>query len=347
MKWNVYERNYISMAKLKGKTDEYCIRQLEYAKQLFDKKVPIIYNQAHLCLLLGYDEEYVYAACNQPHAFYRSFNIPKKNGKLRRIDEPLPSLKEIQTWILNEILNHIEISPYAKAYIKGKSIKDNARFHRKQSKVLTMDISDFFPSISFNRVLHVFRKVGYRENVAVMLANLCCLDGSVPQGSPTSPMLSNIVASSLDYKIIKYIGKDKIRYTRYADDMTFSGDFKEGDLIKNVERIANREGFRINEEKTRTRYKNQRQEVTGIVVNEKMQISRNVRRKIRSDVYYIRKYGLESHMEHEGIRKQNYLYYLMGITSYALFINPMDEQLKGYVEFLRNEIINYKQRKIV
>ena len=343
MKWNDYEKNYIAIAKLNGKTDEYCIRQLEYAKKLFDKKLPIIYNQSHLCLLLGYDEEYVYAACNQPREFYRTFYIEKKNGKTRKIDEPLPSLKEIQMWILNEILCNIEISPYAKAYVKGKSIKDNARFHRKQSKVLTMDISDFFPSVSFNRVLHVFRKIGYRENVAVMLTNLCCLEGSIPQGAPTSPMLSNIIASSLDYKIIKYIGKDKIRYTRYADDLTFSGEFKEGDLIKNIERIANREGFWINEEKTRTRYRNQRQEVTGVVVNEKMQINRRLRHKIRSDVYYIRKFGLDSHMEHVGIKRQNYLYYLMGITSYALFINPMDEELKEYVDFLRKEIINFKQ----
>lgn len=344
MKWNDYKENYIAMAKVKGKSDEYCIKQLEYAKTLYDKKVPIIYNQSHLCLLLGYDAEYVYAVCNQPRDFYRSFRIVKKNGKTRKIDEPLPSLKEIQTWILNEILYNIEISPYAKAYVKGKSVKDNARFHRKQPKVLTMGISDFFPSISFKRVLNIFRKVGYRENVAVMLANLCCLEGSIPQGAPTSPMLSNIVASSLDYKIVKYIGKNKIRYTRYADDMTFSGDFLEGDIIKNVERIANREGFRINEEKTRTRYRNQRQEVTGVVVNEKMQVNRALRRKIRSDVYYIRKFGLASHLEHVGIEKKNYLYHLMGITSYALYINPADNEMKEYVEFLRKEITNYKKK---
>lgn len=334
MKWTEYEENYIRMAKLKGKSDEYCIKQLEYAKNLFENGFPIIYNQKHLCLLVGYEEEYVYTVCNQPYCFYRKFFIEKKNGSSREINEPLPSLKEIQNWILNEILYNVKISPYAKAYIKGKSIRDNARFHRKQKKVLTLDIKDFFPSITFRRVLHVFRNIGYREDVAVMLANLCCLDNQLPQGAPTSPMLSNIVASSLDYKIIKYLGKEKIRYTRYADDMTFSGDFDEGDLIKNVERIANRSGFRINEEKIRVRYRNQRQEVTGVVVNEKMQMSRKIRHKIRSDVYYIRKYGLQSHLEHTGITRANYLYHLMGLTSYAFFINPKDEELKEYVDFL-------------
>lgn len=340
MKWNEYESNYIRMAKLQGKTEEYCILQLEYAKILFDQNLPIIYNQEHLCRLLGYNQEYVYAACNGAKKFYRQFTIDKKNGKKRNISEPLPSLKEIQNWILTEILYSVRVSPYAKAYLRGKSIKENARFHKKQKKVLSMDLKDFFPSIKYGRVLHVFRKMGYRENVAVMLSNLCCLNGSLPQGAPTSPALSNIVARSLDDKIVEYIGKEKIRYTRYADDLTFSGNFKEGDLIKNIERIANRQGFKINEDKTRIRKRNQRQEVTGIVVNEKLQVNRKVRHRIRSDVYYIKKYGLLSHMEHIGESKKNYLYHLIGLVSYATFINPYDEELEEYVTFLKNELRN-------
>ena len=257
MKWNEYENNYIQMAKMQGKSEEYCIQQLKYARKLFDNNFPIIYNPLHFCKLVGYTEEYVFAACNQPKSFYRTFFIPKRNGKKRKIDEPLPSLKEIQNWIYQEILCNVKISSYAKAYVKGKSIKDNARFHKRQKKVLSMDIKDFFPSIGFKQILNVFRNIGYRENVAVLLANLCCLNNSLPQGAPTSPILSNIIACKLDNKIVDYIGKEKIRYTRYADDLTFSGDFNEGDIIKNVERIANRLGFKINEEKTRVRKRNQ------------------------------------------------------------------------------------------
>ena len=201
-----------------------------------------------------------------------------------------------------------------------------------------MDIKDFFPSIGFKQILNVFRNIGYRENVAVLLANLCCLNNSLPQGAPTSPILSNIIACKLDNKIVDYIGKEKIRYTRYADDLTFSGDFNEGDIIKNVERIANRLGFKINEEKTRVRKRNQRQEVTGIVVNEKMQLSRKIRKRIRSDMYYIQKYGVESHLEHIGEARGNYLYHMMGLISYAAFINPHDENLKEYRLFLKEEI---------
>ncbi|MEF2586717.1 MAG: retron St85 family RNA-directed DNA polymerase [Butyrivibrio sp.] len=342
MNWNEYEEKYIRLAKIKGKSDNYCINQLEYAKKLFDKDLPIIYSQEHLCLLVGYSKEYVYAISNSPVKFYRTFKILKKNGKERTINEPLPSLKEIQEWILKEILEKIKVSPYSKAYVKGRSIRDNARFHKRQKKVLTMDLQDFFPSITFGRVLSVFRKAGYRENVAVMLANLCSLQNQLPQGAPTSPALSNIIASKLDYKISNFINGKEIRYTRYADDLTFSGDFKEGDIIKNIERIVNRQGFRINHNKTRVRKKNQRQEVTGIVVNDKMQISRDIRRRIRSDAYYIKKYGYMSHANYVKQKKNNYLYYLIGITSYALFVNPNDDKMREYLGVFKSELFRYK-----
>ena len=345
MNWNEYENNYIRLAKLNSKSDEYCIKQLEYAKRLFEQDLPVIYNQEHLCRLVGYAEEYVYAISNSPNCFYRTFSILKKNGKERVINEPLPSLKEIQDWILKEILVKISISPYAKAYVTGRSIKDNARFHRRQNKVLTMDLKNFFPSITFGRILNVFKKVGYRESVAVMLANLCCLNNELPQGAPTSPALSNIIASGLDYKIADFLKGKDVRYTRYADDLTFSGDFNEGDTIKHIERIVCRQGFNVNHSKTRVRKRNQRQEVTGVVVNEKLQVSRELRRRIRSDAYYIEKYGLSSHMDRTNQNKRNYLYYLIGISSYALFINPYDDKMKKYLNVFKKELDRCKREE--
>ena len=103
----------------------------------------------------------------------------------------------------------IKVSPYSKAYVKGRSVRDNARFHKRQKKVLSMDLQDFFPSITFGRVLNVFRKAGYRESVAVMLANLCSLQNQLPQGAPTSPALSNIIASGLDIAFQTLLKKEK------------------------------------------------------------------------------------------------------------------------------------------
>ena len=340
MKWETYRTNYMKLSKINGKDDNYCIQQLEYAKTLFDNNLPIIYNQKHLSNLIGYSLEFLYSVSNDSRKFYRSFKINKKNGKKREINEPLPSLKEIQRWILEEILYNINISPFAKAYIKNKSLKENAKFHRNQNKVLTMDLKDFFPSINFKRVLNVFKSIGYRDNVAVMLANLCCFQKKLPQGAPTSPMLSNIIAKDLDDKISKYVIEKKIRYTRYADDLTFSGNFNEKELIKNIKKIVYSEKFLINKEKTRIRKKNQRQVVTGIVVNEKMQLNKKLRHQIRSQVYYIQKYGLVEHIERTKQKRKNYIYYLIGITSYASFINPNDKKLKEYLEILKDELKN-------
>lgn len=252
---------------------------MKYAKKLYDKRLPIIFNQEHLCLLLGYKKQYVYSVSNSPADFYRYYKIPKKNGNFRQISEPLPSLKEIQKWILDNILVNVDTSVYAKAYIKKKSIKDNARFHRKQKVLLSLDIKNFFDSISSDKIFDLFWNLGYKEDVVVMLTNLCCLNGSLPQGAPTSPMLSNIVLEDFDNEIGLYTMEQKIRYTRYADDMTFSGDFHPGKIISKVKRQLNDLGLKLNDEKTRTRGRGQRQEVTGIVVNEKMQLPRPERKR--------------------------------------------------------------------
>lgn len=336
MDWEIYEVEFYKKAKRNKKSEEYCHNWLKYAKKLYDKHLPIIYNQEHLCLLLGYQEQYVFSASNSPAAFYRYYEIPKKNGGVRKISEPLPSLKEIQKWILDNILVNVETSVYTKAYVKNKSVKDNARFHRKQKIVLSLDVKKFFDSIRSDQIYELFLQLGYSDDVVVMLTNLCCLNGCLPQGSPTSPMLSNIVLRDFDNKIGKYTREKKIRYTRYADDMTFSGDFNPGFVIALVKKELNELGLKLNQEKTRSRGKGQRQEVTGIVVNEKMQLPRNERKKIRQEMYYIRKFGLESHMCYCNMNKANYVAHLKGKIEYALFINPNDYKLKEYLDYLRN-----------
>lgn len=338
MTWEEYEKKYLELAKIKEKTDSYCIEQLKYAKKLFDKNLPVIYSQEHLSKLVGYSLEYLYAASNSVKKFYRTFYITKKSGGVRRIDEPLPSLKEIQKWILVEILEPLAESPYSKAYKKGKSVKDNARIHRNQEMILLMDLKDFFGTIHYGRVYNLFMSLGYRDSVAVMLANLCCYDNCLPQGASTSPKLANLITASMDYRIWNCVKKDGIRYTRYADDMTFSGSFNEKVIIKKIERIVSQFGFTINERKTRVRRAHQRQEVTGVVVNEKLQLNKQIRRYLRKNAYFIKKYGLDNHMQHINETKSNYLYHMIGLASYALFINPKDEHVKEYLNVFKKEL---------
>lgn len=330
MEWIEYKLKFIKAAKKNNKSDKYCEYWLEYAENLWKHNLPIIFTQEHLCALLGFEPVYVYAVSNSPVKFYHCYQISKKNGKKRNISEPLPNLKEIQHWILENILYCFEVSPYAKAYIKGKSIKDNVRFHRRQKKVLSLDIKDFYNHLTDWMVYQLFIEAGYSEAVGMMLTNLCCLEGNLPQGAPTSAALSNILMRNFDYKIGEFCKNSKIRFTRYADDMTFSGKFDEAKVISFVKKNLKGLQLSINEEKTRVRKQGQQQEVTGIVVNYKPQLAKSIRKDIRKNLYYINKYGLQSHLKYIQEERSKYLEHLFGVINFALFINPNDKEMKGY-----------------
>ena len=340
MKWETLKKNIREECKKQHKTQEFTNKFIEYSKNLFDQGLPIISTPEHFSLLVGIDHGYI---CNMAYAtsqFYRHFTILKKNGKTRDIYEPLPDLKYVQTWILENILEKCPVSPYAKAYVKGRTLKHNAKFHKAQKTVVTMDIKDFFPSITTEDVTKIFEKLGYFPNVSCFLAHLCCLNFSLPQGAPTSPYLSNLRFSSIDAQISEYTTAEKIRYTRYADDLTFSGDFNEHHLIQTISDIIHDNGFCINPSKTRVARQNARQEVTGIVVNEKMQISKLKRKEIRQQMYYIQKFGLESHLEHIHETRSNYVNHLIGQVNFALFVNPKDAEMQAYFNILKNILKN-------
>ncbi|MED0666648.1 retron St85 family RNA-directed DNA polymerase [Bacillus badius] len=336
MIWEEYRRNFMKAAVEKGRNSEYIEKNLAYAFQLYSQGLPIVYDQTHFSYLVGYNIEYLLKVSNSQRNFYRSFKIKKKNGGYRNISEPLPNLKFIQKWILEEILYCCKTNNFAKAYKRNVSLKDNAKFHRGQKKVLTIDIENFFGTIKSSSVYNFFSSLGYSENIVTMLTNICTLGGSLPQGASTSPALSNLLMRDIDKRIAAFCTKNKIRYTRYADDLTFSGDFQEGMIIKFVTEILKAEGFQLNEKKTRVRLQHQRQEVTGIIVNEKMQVSAEVRKELRKNVYYIRKYGLDSHLEIIKKDKRQYLKHLLGMANHICFVNPKDNKAHAYLNYLKN-----------
>lgn len=303
---------------------------LAYARPLIDKKLPVIVSPEHFSELVGYLPEYVYAMSRDASFFYRSFQIPKKSGGTRKIDEPLPDLKSIQSWILSNILSSCSVSKYAKAYIKGKNVKDNARFHRGKKYVINLDITDFFPSIHIWQINQIFTQLGYASDVSLFFAHLCTLNNCLPQGAPTSPYLSNLFFRDLDEQIALYSKNNGWRYTRYADDMSFSGSGDIRELIKTISTFVYNYGLLLNSKKTRVLGRGARQQITGIVVNEKMQVNRNIRRDIRQKMFYITKFGLESHISHEQIRTTYYIESLLGKIQYCLFINPQDSEMANY-----------------
>lgn len=343
MEWRTLRKSIVDECRDQGKSEEFTKSYIKYCRILLKQGLPIISSPAHFSMLVGLDHEYVCRMAYSPKHFYRHFTILKANGKERPIDEPLPDLKHVQYWILSNILEKIPVSPHAKAFVKKRGVKENARFHRAQSVVVTMDIKDFFPSVNINSIATIFNNLGYSSDVSSFLAYLCCYEYSLPQGAPTSPYLSNIRLKNFDERIAEYTIEKKIRYTRYADDLTFSGSFNPHHLIKRVSDWLYEEGFSLNPQKTRVAYQNARQEVTGIVVNSHMQVAKFDRKKIRQEVYYIKKYGLDSHLTKLGETRQHYLNHLLGKINYAHYINPKDAEISEYYLYVKELLLSLKK----
>lgn len=343
MNWDEYKSVYIKAAKKENISSETIDRNLQYALNLFKSNLPIIYDVSHLSLLVGISEEYIYKITNSQKSGYRKFVIPKKSEGQRTINEPLPNLKIIQKWILENILENIEISVFAKAYRKNITLKDNVRFHKGQKIVLKLDVENFFSNLKQGKIISFFINLGYSLELSVVLAKLCTLNGSLPQGAPTSPALSNILMRDFDNKTAEYCKKNKVRYTRYADDLTFSGDFEVKSLYQQVKKNLNEINLRINTQKTKLMKQNNRQFVTGIVVNENLKVMKEYRKKIRQEIYFIEKFGINSHLEkiNHSIDVSYYLKSLKGRIEYCIFIDPSDYKMRKFLSTVK-ELLNDK-----
>jgi RNA-directed DNA polymerase len=238
---------------------------------------------------------------------YHAFTIPKKRGGKRPIYAPVRPLKIIQQ-CLNLIFQSV-FSPHkaAMGFVPGKSIVSNAQEHVGKYYILNLDLENFFPSINFHRVkaclqLPPFNLTGDREPLAFLLANLCCeqhptqpKQAFLPQGAPTSPVITNIVCQQLDRRLTGLAKRFGATYTRYADDLTFSSYTNvyqaDGEFWQELQRIIADQRFTINAQKTRLQKAGYRQEVTGLVVNEKMNISQTYLREVRQLLYIWKKYG--------------------------------------------------------
>lgn len=331
------KQRWISFFNSKGIEKPLQEKYVEYVAVLLNNEVPIIFDYNHLRLLMGRSSLYFCSVINSPEDHYRSFQLRKRSGGYREILSPYPALLEMQYWIYNNILKKIPVSAYAHGFTRRKSIITNAKVHLNQKELLKLDLKDFFPSININRVIYIYTSLGYTNKVAFYLASLCCYEQHLPQGAPTSPYLSNIVSSLLDKRLIALSKKYNLRYTRYADDLTFSGDSIPAVLISYIKDIAEQEGFAINSEKTRL-YKNKgKRIVTGISVNgQELKVPKEYKRNLRQELHFIMKYGYESHIKKKKIRKLNYLDVLIGKTNFWLSIEQDNVFAQNALAYLLN-----------
>ena len=240
---------------------------------------------------------------------FNTFSIPKKRRGERIISAPATPLYCYLLRYINLILQSVYVPPRcATGFIPGKSIVSNAQFHVGKKYVYNIDLKDFFLSISRKQVWEALQKKPFNwpENVAYLIAFACSTNSIVeeiksperyclPQGAPTSPILTNIVCLDLDKELTELSKRYGVTYSRYADDMSFSSDnnvfSKNGRFQKNLKKIIRSHNLRINSSKTRLQHAGQRQEVTGLMVREKVNVNRNYIRSLRNLFYIWETYG--------------------------------------------------------
>lgn len=249
--------------------------------------------------------------CNPNHdrGRYTQFTIKKKSGGERQITAPR---SQTFRWLLryvNEIFKAMyQPSPYAMGFTEGRSVVDNASRHRGMHYVFNIDLKDFFPSIEQPRVWKRLQlePFNFPQPVANVLAGLCSMksvqaDGSsryiLPQGAPTSPIITNMICDNLDRRLAGVAKRFGLNYSRYADDITFSSQhnvYQENSTFRTeLKRIIEGQGFRINEAKTRLQKLGARQEVTGLIVSEKVNVSHAYVRNVRNILYIWDRYGYQ------------------------------------------------------
>lgn len=287
---------------------------------------------------LGINAKTLYAVSNNLSKHYRKAKLLKKNGGFRNLSVPDEVLKNIQKRISEVLLIHMPISRYAKAYRFGSSTLRNAKHHVGKQIVLKLDILHFFDSIRYSTVKDkVFPKKIYAEPLRILLTMLCYHKDTLPQGAPSSPAITNIILYEFDEQIGQWCAEHGIAYTRYCDDMTFSGNFDPAEVIHFVRLELQKMGCLLNEQKTRIQHPGQQQTVTGIVVNEKLSIPADYRRKLRQELYYCRKFGVQEHLQKIGLEipTDTYRIQLLGKVNYVLQIHPNDKDMLDAQKWLR------------
>lgn len=299
--------------------------------------LPYIFDLDHLAMVCGVSSKQLNFFIHNKKRAYSSFTVPKKNGSVRTINAPHKNLKTVQRWIHDTILCKLEPGEFSHGFLPNRSIVTNAQNHVGQDLILGIDLKDFFPSIRYNRVFGIFSKMGYTTKVSQFLSEICTYDWCLPQGAPTSPMISNLIAWHLDVRLSKFCLKYGFNYSRYADDITISGSNIIPRYKTIICNIIESEGFEVNKEKVRVLGRGSAQKVTGLIVNDKVSLGKKRKKTLRAIIHNISKNGpiLENKEQNPFFREK-----ILGDLSFAYQVNPQFAQslLDSIKEIEWNEI---------
>jgi S1-C subfamily serine protease len=239
---------------------------------------------------------------------YENFDVPNRRGKTRKISAPDKRLKFIQRKLCVLFDRLYRRRNPVHGFVEGRSVKSNALSHINSKSVLNIDLKDFFPSIAENRVRGMLSAIGINHSVATIISRICCNDGKLPQGAPSSPVISNMICFKLDKQLLTLAKETHSIYTRYADDITFSsyqpqsslfeggipspGIITPDSLAGKLRRVFEANGFEINPDKLHYADKHSRRIVTGLKINESLNVDRTYVRNIRAALYSVEKNGV-------------------------------------------------------
>ncbi len=275
-----YNRNILETLKKEFDLNK---KELSKAEELINSNLPPLVKPEILSFLFGVSYVFVKTMSSNSEKYYRTYKISKRSGGYRRIEAPRRFLKLIQRWVYVNILNTRELPSCATGFVKGKNIFSNAEPHKPNKNLMVIDIKDFFPTINYQEVYSVFKTFGFPSKVLALLTGLCTLNSRLPQGAPTSPVIANLFFNPIDLALQDLAKGWDCCYTRYADDIAFSGNtpFSHKD-IKAVSAVLQEWGFSINPKKTRIIGSGGRQILTGLVVNTAGLPMRDKRRRWRA-----------------------------------------------------------------
>jgi retron-type reverse transcriptase len=252
---------------------------------------------------------------------YSSFEIPKASGKTRRIDAPERALRYFQRKLYETLVAKSPARPEAHGFVAGRSNRSNAASHVGAEVVVNMDLRDFFPTISAARVYGLLKTCKLTDDDVFLrfLTAVCVMNEALPQGAPTSPVLANLVCRRLDARLSGLARKAGATYTRYADDLSFSGPRTIIGLLPKARLVIGEEGFTIATEKTRILGRGTRQDVTGLTVNARVSVPRALRRRLRAAVHAV-SHGKEATWKGRPLSRQA----LLGHIAYLESVHPSE-----------------------
>ena len=255
----------------------------------------------NLASLLGMNEDRLSQLAGEAEKLYVRFPLKTRRRRPRWIEAPKPFLKLVQRRLLDRLLYEVPPHSAAHGFYPELSIVTNAQTHVRSDWVISFDLKDFFPTTDMEKVSQVLSKYYALEgNTLDTILRLTCRGGSLPQGAPTSPHLANLAFFDGDEWLANLAKQHKLSYTRYADDMTFSGNGLPDGFEDLVGQIVRRTGYRLAWEKTKRMGRHQCQKVTGLVVNEGVRLPRNQRRRLRAIRRDVETKGIESALARGG-----------------------------------------------